>query len=307
MPPAEPPPPPHSRLPRHLAITGARGRLATSLIAELRARGLRVTGLSRTPGEGHLAYADLPALQVRDPIDCLLHLAWSSLPATAELPGHDPAQDIALIDALFRDLRGAPVAPHFVFFSSGGAVYGNATQPSRETDPCHPIGRYGQSKLAAEEHVLAHQAEGPCAVLRISNPYGFPWSGSRPQGIVPRTFACAWSGETLQLWGDGSAEKDFLHRDDFLPVLLEVLARRLAGIYNVAAGESHRVDEVLACIERETGRRIQREHVAAKPWDVHTSRLDISRIRAATDWTPVVGLAEGIRRTKLHLLEGRTP
>ncbi len=304
--PPEPAAPSAAPRPRHLLVTGARGRLASSLVPEFRALGHRVTAVSRTGGDGSLTYPELFRDGLPAGVDTVLHLAWSTVPATAEAdPGRAATEDLPLLRQLLAaaeksGTRGA--APHFIFFSTGGAVYGdNAAGPAREEDACRPIGAYGRAKLAAEAEVRARQARLPCAVLRISNPYGFPWRGPQPQGIIPRAFASAWSGTPLPLWGDGSARKDFLHRADFVRALDAIIRRGLSGVYNVAAGESHTVAAVLAAVEHETGRAIPRATGPAQPWDVHTSRLDITRLCAAIDWRPRIGLAEGIHLTSLEL------
>jgi len=306
MPPESLPKPPATSPLRHLLVTGARGRLASSLVPELRARGHRVTPVSRTGGEGCLTYPEIARAGLPVGVDGILHLAWSTVPATAEAdPGRAAAEDLPLLRSLLAAAEKSDAggtAPHFIFFSTGGAVYGdNEAHPAREDDVCRPIGAYGRAKLAAEAEVLARQTRLPCAVLRISNPYGFRWRSTQPQGIIPRAFASAWSGTPLPLWGDGSARKDFLHHDDFIRALDAIIGRGLAGIYNIAAGESHTVNEVLAAVERETGRPIHRQPGPAQPWDVHTSRLDISKLSAAIDWTPRIGLEQGLRLTNLQL------
>jgi nucleoside-diphosphate-sugar epimerase len=75
-----------------------------------------------------------------------------------------------------------------------------------------------------------------------------------------------------------------------------VIARSPPGTFNLAAGKSHRVAEVISLVERHTGRAVPIRPQAAPPWDVHDSRLDIRRFTAATGWRPQVSLAEGIRR-----------
>lgn len=305
MPPTPRPPIP----PFHVAVTGGRGRLAPAVIAHLRAQGLKVSGLSRRAGDGLAAYSELPELAARQPVDCLLHLAWSKVPATAENGPFDPTPDVALVRELLE--RSATIGPggapaHFVFFSSGGAVYGNCTRPAREDDPCHPVGNYGRAKLLAEEQVRARQSAQPCAVLRISNPFGFDWSATRPQGLIPFAFAAALRGTPLEVWGDGSARKDFLHRDDFFRALDAILANRLTGTHNVAFGQSHTVAEVLDAVERVTGRRISRHYSPPRAWDVHTSLLEVGKLRAAADWTPQVPFEQGLERMQREIAAGQT-
>jgi UDP-glucose 4-epimerase len=100
----------------------------------------------------------------------------------------------------------------------------------------------------------------------------------------------------LTLWGDGHAKKDFLYYTDFLSALDEVLTRRLTGTFNLSAGESHSVREVIALVEKHTGRAVALQCQAGPAWDVQDSRLTNERIVAATNWKPQVSLAEGIRR-----------
>ncbi|MDB6126909.1 MAG: fcf, partial [Verrucomicrobia bacterium] len=194
---------------------------------------------------------------------------------------------------------------HFIFFSSGGTVYGNAVagQPSRETDPCAPIGWYGHAKLAAERLIEEYgQRHGlTYTILRISNPYGFPVPTHKPQGIVPFLLHSATHGTPFSVWGDGTARKDFLYHSDFTAALVQIIQKKPKGIFNVSCGESHTVNEVIACVEKTLDRKIPTQRSPAHPWDVHDSLLDNSKLSAAIGWKPVVTLAEGIRRTAADL------
>jgi len=236
----------------------------------------------------------------------LLHLAWSTLPATSERdPGAEARHDLPALEKILRAIAALPAAqrPHFVFFSTGGAVYGNAPgRPNREDDPCRPIGQYGRSKRAAEEIIerFAAQHGLPCTILRISNPYGFPVPQERMQGIIPHAIRCASEGQPLTLWGDGHAQKDFLHYTDFLAAVEAVVTRRLTGTFNLCAGESHTVREVIALVEKHTGKKISLAFQPAPAWDVEDSRLDNRRLSVAADWRPQISLDEGIRRSVAH-------
>lgn len=285
-------------------ITGGRGRLAR-LIAEGLGRdlGSNVRRYSRDGGDGLAPLTELFDPGVTAQGGVILHLAWSSLPAVAEQnSGLTETDDLPLLRRLLTAVQAAPAArrPHFVFFSSGGAVYGNAPgRPNMETDACRPLGAYGRGKCAAEQTIRAWTRETGCphTILRISNPYGYAVPQERPQGIIPHAIRAALTGSPLTLWGDGSARKDFLHHTDFLKALAAIIARRPAGVFNVCRGESHSLNEVLVEVERQTGRPIIRQHTPAAPWDVHDSRLSNDRLRAATGWRPEVDFAEGIRRS----------
>lgn len=288
--------------PSRLIVTGGRGRLASLIAEHFHAPAYEVELFSRQGGGGFLPLATLTEPGALGEAGALLHLAWSTLPATSEQqPGAEEQQDLPLLKNLLEAIAASPKTKrlHFVFFSSGGAVYGNA--PGRaniEADACQPIGSYGRAKRAAEELIATYASYHglACTILRISNPYGYPVPKNRAQGLIPHALRCAVEGQPLTLWGDGHARKDFLHYTDFLSALELVLARRLTGTFNLSAGESHSVSEVIGLVEKYTGRRVTLRAQPAPAWDVQDSRLDNARLIAATGWRALVSLDEGIRR-----------
>ena len=289
--------------PQRLFVTGGRGRLAALIVAHFRAPAHAVTLFSRQGGDGFLPLAGLTEPGALAGADAVLHLAWSTLPATSERqPGAEEQQDLPYLRNLLAAIAARPAGrrPHFIFFSSGGAVYGNArdNRPSRESDDCAPIGRYGRAKLLAERLIedTATRAGLAYTILRISNPYGFPAPMRQPQGIVPFLLNSARTGTPFSVWGDGTARKNFLYHTDFTAALGQILQVRPQGVFNVCHGESHTVNEVIAHVEETLGRKIKIVHVPANAWDVHDSLLDNAKLRAAVDWNPTVSLAEGIRR-----------
>jgi UDP-glucose 4-epimerase len=296
-------------LPKRLLVTGGRGRLASLIVDYFRAPAHPVLLYSRTAGAGFRDFARLPAAEELNGADALLHLAWSTLPATSEQsPGSEQQHDLPHLEKLLAAIAALPGAkrPHFIFFSSGGTVYGNAPgRPSLESDPCSPIGHYGRGKVAAEQLITAavSRHELPATILRISNPYGYPVPGGRVQGIIPHAIRAAVEERPLTLWGDGHARKDFLYYTDFLSALHEVVDGRLTGTFNVSAGESHSVHEIIALVEAHTGRKIRTTTTPAPAWDVQDSRLDHGKLVAATGWGPQVSLDEGIRRSAAGYLD----
>jgi UDP-glucose 4-epimerase len=288
---------------QRILVTGGRGRLASLIADYFRAPAYDIALYSRVAGPGFSSLEELTTDPARlAGAGTLLHLAWSTLPATSEQGrGAEWQSDLPYLEKLLPALAALPAGrrPHLVFFSSGGTVYGNAPgRPSLETDACQPIGWYGRAKRAAEELIDAQAIRHglPCAILRISNPYGYPVPKSRAQGIVPHALRCAIEGQPLTLWGDGSARKDFLYYTDFLSALDEITARRLTGTFNLSAGESHSVHEVIDLVEKNTGRPVTLQYEPGVAWDVRDSRLDNRRLVEATGWRPQVPLNEGIRR-----------
>ncbi len=293
--------------PSQILLTGARGRLAACVRPQLEQAGHRVTGYSRLGAPGQPSLDELLVAPWPAGANVLLHLAWSTLPATSEKNvGTEWEHDLPLLFKILQKIAETPAAarPHFIFFSSGGAVYGPGIgRPVRETDTCKPIGWYAEAKLAAEEiiRIYTERYGLACTILRVSNPYGFTVPTQRAQGIIPRAFHCAWTGETLNLWGDGSARKDFIHYTDFNRALQAVIERRLTGTFNLAAGRSTSVREIIAQVETLTGKKIRVESSPAPAWDVQASELDNGKLTAAAGWKPEVTLEAGLQLTAREL------
>jgi UDP-glucose 4-epimerase len=279
-------------------FTGARGKLATLTARHFEAIGHRVIRVSRTAGGGFLNFDSLWNGEALRQADALLHFAWSTVPRSSEEnPGIEKNVDIPLLKKTLEAARGRD-GLHFVFFSSGGTVYGNAgVQPSRESDTPTPIGRYGAAKVEAENLVREFGKNGlACTIARPSNPYGFQVEESRPQGVIPHIFHAAMENRPFQIWGDGTARKDYLFHTDFVSAIERIVAQRALGTFNVCAGESHDLLELIAFAEEIAGVKIATQHTDAPAWDVQRSLLDHSLLSQAVDWQPRVSIHDGMLR-----------
>lgn len=295
--------------PKRLLITGGRGRLAPLLADHFGAPYFSTSLYSRKSSQGLAPLHALLNPQHFAAGDSILHLAWSTLPATSEMsPGSEESNDLPWLERLLAAMVSIPAdsRPHLIFFSSGGAVYGNAPdRANRESDECRPLGNYGRAKLAAERLIIeATDSSGlDAAILRISNPYGYPVPRARRQGIIPHAIRSAVEQCPLSLWGNGEARKDFIYYTDFLNALRHIVEQRLSGIFNVCSGQSHRISEIIALVEKHTHRPITVQSTIAPPWDVQDSRLDPSKLVMSTGWSPQVELEEGIRRSVAAYLD----
>ena len=297
-------------LAKRIILTGGRSRLAGVIRQHFTPLGAKLVSLSRSEGESHLGLENLFVNNLVDQADTLLHMAWSTVPVSSERHvGLEWREDIPLLLKVLETICASPNRDrlHFIFFSSGGAVYGNALngQPSRESDACQPIGWYGQAKLAAERLIEEYGRRHGLVytILRISNPYGFAVPAHKPQGIIPFILKAARDGSPLSIWGDGTARKDFLHHTDFVLALEQIVRTRTTGVFNVSSGESHTVKEVIALAEEALGRKVEVRHVGSHTWDVHDSLLDNAKLCQAVGWKAALSLREGIQRAATESLK----
>lgn len=292
--------------PETIIITGARGRLASILSSQL---GGNVISVSRTGGGGCILYEDLFQSGLLARPSVLLHCAWSSIPATAELHPENPwTEDLPLMAKLLAEIARAPEKsrPYFAFFSSGGAIYGERQTPAVETDRPEPHGWYGIGKLEGERLLNAFSAQ--CGLetcsLRISNPYGFGFSPDRPQGIVGAALHAAKTGRAMNLLGAGASQKDFLHIEDLTSAIRAVVEKRPTGCFNVCSGRSTRTAEILAMVEAAIGRKAPVIPVPAAAWDVQSSMLSREKFETTTGWAPRWSLEEGVESVVSAAMRG---
>jgi UDP-glucose 4-epimerase len=284
-----------------IVITGARGRLGCVLRRYFEAAGDDVLAFSRNADFRHTSLSSLPDVLRGGHIDVILHLAWSTVPATAEkVPGVEWREDLPLLSELLSVMaarRGA--ASRLVFFSTC-AVYGEprAGQVFTETDALSPKGWYASGKAAAEQLLdrFGTEHEVASCVLRVTNPYGFTQAEQCLQGVIPAMFTAARKNEEFSAWGDGDAVKDYLHIDDLCVAVDRVVRANLTGTFNVASGVSRSLSSVVQLIEQAVGVPMRVRHTEPRLWDVRHGRYNHQALTVATGWTPQVDFAEGIRR-----------
>ena len=114
--------------------------------------------------------ADVRAAFEKGPCDAVVHCAaQTSVERSMREPNLDREVNVAGTQRLLRAARAAGVR-RFVFLSSGGAIYGETTEPADERTMPAPRNYYGLHKYAAEQMVRSQGL--PFAILRPSNVYG---------------------------------------------------------------------------------------------------------------------------------------
>lgn len=190
-----------------------------------------------------------------------------------------------------------------VLFSSSRLVYGKIlTTPVDESHPTNPLSIYGVHKLAAEKYsrIYFDTYGVRSSVIRIPNPYGPRQQMKHAKySIVGWFVRQALEGKTIQVFGDGAQERDYLYISDLVDAFLRVAAsdRTDGEVYNIGTHERVRfidmVDTILDVVGTGT-----KEHI---PWPEHYERnetgdyiADTRKIRAAVGWETRVPLRKGI-------------
>lgn len=200
---------------------------------------------------------------------------------------------VNLLEALAHVAEPSIRTPSVVMASTG-AVYGIPDeQPISEDTPPAPTNPYGSSKLAAEQ-VIRWQAETGTlggVVLRAFNVAGAVDGYADPDDsrIIPKALAVAHgTAPRLDVNGDGTAIRDFVHVDDLASAFVAALAHCEPGkcsVFNVGTGVGASVRDVIEAVEQVTGRAVPVRWGPPKP-EPPILLGDVSRIGPALDWTP---------------------
>lgn len=190
-------------------------------------------------------------------------------------------------------------------FSSSAAVYGEPMEiPIPEDHPCLPTNVYGETKWIFEKYLEAYQTAGKIEFISLRY---FNAAGADPGGelgedhpyethLIPLALKAALQENPISIYGtdydtpDGTCIRDYIHVTDLARahvLALERLARgKFSGIYNLGNGNGYSVREVLATVEKVTGKKLESIEAPRRMGDPARLVASATKIRKELSWTP---------------------
>lgn len=233
--------------------------------------------------------------------DAVIHLVSTTLPKSSN---DDPIYDVQsnviaslhILNSMIKHKVG-----RILFISSGGTVYGNPQYlPVDENHPTNPVVSYGITKLTVEKYLhMYEQLHGIKAItLRVTNPYGERQRIETAQGAVGVFLRHALKSTPIEIWGDGSVQRDFLHVSDVAEAFSCALNYNGSNtVFNISSGHGCSLNELIEMIEKIQESKVERIHKPARPFDVPINFLSNELAKKELNWTPKVSMEEGLRRT----------
>lgn len=176
---------------------------------------------------------------------------------------------------------------------STSSVYGRFASGD-EALPTRPSSPYGVTKLAAEHLCHAFAEFGvPAIILRYFSVYG---PGQRPDMGYYRFIQALLAGETITVFGDGLQVRGNTYIDDCVAATVASLNAPIGETYNVGGGETASVWEILAKLEKITGKKPKVTQGDARPGDQRSTFADTTKLLRHVGWKPVVSLEDGLAR-----------
>lgn len=182
-------------------------------------------------------------------IDCIMHFVSSLIPSSTQEQYVSDLENVYLPSVKLIEYC-AQNKIKFVYLSSGGAVYGNQKEIFNERTKREPVSLYGLSKLNFENILqFYHNTKGlEFMIIRPSNPYGFGQNINGKQGLIAVIMGKIFRNEPIEIWGDGTAVKDYIHIDDFCFYVNALISNDNSwnDIYNIGSGVGKSVNDVIA-------------------------------------------------------------
>ena len=101
----------------------------------------------------------------------------------------------------------------------------------------------------------------------------------------------------INLWGDGTPKREFLHVDDLAEALYTCMENYDSGeVINIGTGEDVTIKELAETIVKVTGYQNYYQWDVSKPNGTPRKVLNVDKIKSL-GWEPKIGLREGIEST----------
>lgn len=162
---------------------------------------------------------------------------------------------------------------------------------------------YGCSKGVADQYTIDYaRIYGLRSVtFRQSCIYGPRQFGIEDQGWVAWFTIAAMLGKTITIYGDGKQIRDVLHVDDLVRAYEAAIERQgqtNGQAFNIGGGPGNTMSlqELIAYLEAEYGRKISLIRSDWRPGDQLVFVCDTGKARRMLGWSPKIGVRDGVRQ-----------
>ena len=242
------------------------------------------------------------AILREEKIECVMHFPASSLVGESmKEPGKYFANNVCGVQNLLDGMVACGTR-RFIF-SSTAATYGQPDEtPITEAAPVRPTNPYGESKAICERmlHWYREIHGIEYAALRYFNAAGA--SGEHGEDHDPETHLIPIAldtvcgiGKSLAVFGtdystaDGTCVRDYIHVEDLAQAHIAALTKLgeiPENIFNLGNGSGYSVREVIASVERVTGRKVPVRDAPRRAGDPATLVASSARANRYLGWKP---------------------
>jgi GDP-L-fucose synthase len=109
---------------------------------------------------------------------------------------------------------------------------------------------------------------------------------------------------TVEIWGDGTARREFMYAGDLADAVLRAMDDfdQIPDLMNIGLGHDYSINEYYAAAAQVIGWRGQFVHDTSKPVGMKQKLVNIDRQRA-WGWIPTTALSQGIKKAYQYYLQ----
>nr|WP_245780112.1 NAD-dependent epimerase/dehydratase family protein [Actinopolyspora righensis] len=291
-----------------VVVTGGSGFVGRAVVRAFVQRGNPVTIVDRVTPEipeqyrhlvthvsGELTDPQVREAAVPENSAGIIHLAAiTSVLRSVDKPAETFAENVEVTQGLLELARQRGVG-RFVLASTNAVVGDIGYGTISERLPLRPLTPYGSTKAACEMLLSGYSGAYGIATtaLRFTNIYGPGMS--HKDSFVPRLMRAALAGEGVEVYGDGSQSRDFVHIDDVVQAITASWDKQYNGTAVIGSGSSISVMELIESVRTATGKELPVTHVPAKNGEMPAVIVEIEKARRELGYTPNVRLTDGLR------------
>lgn len=149
----------------------------------------------------------------------------------------------------------------YIYFSSGGSIYGDVDGVISEEHKTEPVNIYGLQKLFLENLIRINFLENKklnYLNLRLSNPYGGYCSENKKQGIIDITLRKIYKKEKIELWTDLDTVRDYIYIFDLAKIIENLISQKIKNkTINIGSGKGMSLREIFQKLENITKQKIE--------------------------------------------------
>ena len=156
----------------------------------------------------------------------------------------------------------------------------------------------GWAKRMGELQCQAYQkqyGEGKCSIVRPANVYGphdnFDLDSAM---VIPSLIRKAFSNDVLQVWGDGSSIRDFIHARDVARGMIFAVENKITEPLNLGSGDEISIKRIAEAVAKEADVKIEWD--TSKPTGDHRRVFDMERAKSH-GFQPRISIEEGVKET----------
>jgi UDP-glucose 4-epimerase len=102
----------------------------------------------------------------------------------------------------------------------------------------------------------------------------------------------------IEVWGDGSVTRDYLHISDVVEALAKAsIYKGQERVFNISSGVGTSLESLINVLESVLNKKIERKYLPSRPFDVPVSILSNELARYELGWSPTISLEDGLLAT----------